>query len=323
MFYDNQEPKNEDSLVLNLISLLLIVLVGVWLYQQKLPWKSLKKTAPDSPSGSAAIGESGGCSTAGGIKSSPSANGEVYSPEKLVLPIKWGRLGNQLTATGVIDTKKFKTLYRVGGGQMQTAEKLLSKDYADNLVITPENSGVFLNAFWALGLGNQNHILEEGPMNDPRFGGPGNFASTGGWTLARGDAMSHYSRHGFITLTPEQQKMVERISQNIYRPCCDNPTYFPDCNHGMAMLGFLELMASQGADEKSIYQAALKLNSYWFPQNYEVINSFLKSRNTTPSSLEPQEILGMSFSSASGFARIQAAVSPPPSGQKGTGCEIN
>ena len=58
--------------------------------------------------------------------------------------------------------------------------------------------------------------------------------------------MNHYSMHRFIVLTPEQQALVEKVSKGIYRPCCGNSVYFPDCNHGMAMLGLLELMASQG-----------------------------------------------------------------------------
>src|SRR3989344_6501798 len=65
-----------------------------------------------------------------------------------------------------------------------------------------------LNMFWALGLANKNDILEHGPMIDPQYGGAGGFASTGGWTLAQGNAMDHYSMNQLITLTPEQQKMA-------------------------------------------------------------------------------------------------------------------
>ena len=103
-------------------------------------------------------------------------------------------------------------------------------------------------------------------MTDPKYGGAGNFASTGGWTLAQGDVMNHYSMHSFITLTPEQQVLVEKISKEIFRPCCNNSTYFPDCNHGMAMLGLLELMASQGTSEAEMYKIAKEVNSYWFPE---------------------------------------------------------
>lgn len=122
-----------------------------------------------------------------------------------------------------------------------------------------------LNMFWAFGLANKNEILEKGPMMDPKYGGAGRFASTGGWTLAVGDAMSHYSMHSLIALTPEQQVLVEKVSKNIFRPCCANPAYFPDCNHGMAMLGILELMASQGKSESELYATAKAVNNIWFP----------------------------------------------------------
>src|SRR3989344_6091313 len=155
----------------------------------------------------------------------------VVPPDGVVLPVIWQDLGTQLMETEVIDASKFTPL----------------PNSSKQLVITRENAGVILNSFWALGLGNKNPILEEGEMMDPRYGGAGRFASTAGWTIAQGDPMSHYSRHTFMILTNEQQALVDKVSKGIYRPCCDNSTHFPDCNHGMAMLGLLELMASQGA----------------------------------------------------------------------------
>ena len=157
--------------------------------------------------------------------------------------------------------------------------------------------------FWALGLGNKNDILENGPMTDPKYGGAGRFASTGGWTLANGDAMEHYSRHRFINLTPEQQAIVERVSRGIYRPCCDNSVYFPDCNHGMAMLGFLELAASQRFNENELYQMALVLNSYWFPDTYLTIGKYFQNRGIDWEKIDAKEALGYNFSSGSGYQK--------------------
>jgi hypothetical protein len=49
-----------------------------------------------------------------------------------------------------------------------------------------------------------------------------------------------------------QQKRLEEVTIGVFRPCCDNPHAFPDCNHGMAMLGLLELMARDASvDEMS------------------------------------------------------------------------
>src|SRR3989344_9479165 len=164
---------------------------------------------------------------------------EVFPQDGVVLPIRWGNIGYQMVQAGVIDMQKFEMLYKTRGGLSSEMRKLLTDGENGYLVMNEENAGVLLNMLWAFGLANKNPILEQGPMMDPRYGGAGRFASTGGWTLAQGSAMDHYSAHQFVTLTGEQQLLVERVSKNIYRPCCDNPTYFPDCNHGMAVLGLL------------------------------------------------------------------------------------
>ena len=145
-----------------------------------------------------------------------------FAPIERVFALKWGDLGAKMVEAGVIDREKFPDFYN-----------------QKNLEINSENSKVVLNTLWAFGLANKNPILENGPMMDPRYGGAGNFASTGGWTLAKGNAMDHYSMHRFIELTPKEQAFVEKTSKNIFRPCCSNPAYFPDCNHGMAMLGLM------------------------------------------------------------------------------------
>lgn len=238
------------------------------------------------------------------------------------IPVKWGDLGFKLVDAGVIDQNKFEAIYSGRGGLTEEEKQILYGKNNGNMKITPENSGFWLNMLWALGLSNKNEILEKGPMTDSRYGGAGRFASTGGWTLPKGSAMDHYSRHEFIKLTFEQQKIVEEISKNIYRPCCNNPTYFPDCNHGMAMLGFLELLASQGISEAEIYKIALQLNSYWFPDTYLTIAEYLeKKKNINWKNANPKEILGYDYSSASGYQNILSQVVPPVN-NRGQGCGI-
>jgi len=247
----------------------------------------------------------------------------VLPPVGVVLPVILGNLGTQMTETGVIDRDKFLALYASNPGLKQEAEKLLSENQTEPTIITPQNAPVLLNYFWALGLGNKNEILEQGEMMDPRYGGAGNFASTGGWTIAKGDAMDHYSMHKFITLTKEQQELVERVSKNIYRPCCGNSVYFPDCNHGMAMLGFLELMASQSATESEMYKSALILNSYWFSDTYRTIAEYIKQKKGIDwSDVDPKEVLGMDYSSGQGFQKIAAQVVLPKEKQSGGSCGV-
>jgi len=157
-------------------------------------------------------------------------------------------------------------------------------------------------------------------MMSPSYGGAENFASTGGWTLARGNAMEHYNMHKLIALTSEQQTLVDRVSRNIFRPCCGNSTHFPDCNHGMAMLGLLELMASQGVSEQDMYKTALAVNSYWFPETYLTIATYMQQKGVAWKDVSPKEMLSAPYSSSSGYTDISSQVTLPEQVQGGGGC---
>jgi len=247
-------------------------------------------------------------------------NSQIANQE-IELPVVWGNLGAQMISAGVIDRPQFEALYATQGGLSDADKRLFDDARNGNLKITDKNSGIILNLLWALGLGNKNSILENGPMSDPRYGNPGRFASTGGWTLAKGNAMEHYSKHLFINLTPPQQALVEKVSKNIYRPCCNNSTYFPDCNHGMAMLGLLELLASQNKSEDEMYKAALQMNSFWFSDQYATIAKYLDSKGIKMSDVGSREILGTNFSSASGYGKVASQVKPIQSSGNG-GCGV-
>ncbi|MDO8743324.1 MAG: hypothetical protein Q7J30_02095 [Candidatus Azambacteria bacterium] len=254
----------------------------------------------------------------------PSGKNNASSPvagQTIELPVVWGNLGAQMISAGVIDRPQFEALYQSRGG-MSDEEKQLLEDFQNgNLKANQENAGLLLNLFWALGLGNKNEILEKGPMTDPKYGGAERFASTGGWTLAKGGVMDHYSKHLFVVLTPQQQALVEQVSKNIYRPCCNNSTYFPDCNHGMAMLGLLELLASQGASEDQMYKTALQMNSLWFPDQYTIIAKYFASKGQKFQDIAAKEILGINYSSGSGYAKIENYVPKEPN-QGGGSCGV-
>lgn len=238
------------------------------------------------------------------------SSGEVLPKDGVVLPIAWGSIGKEMVENGVIDAEKFESIYANRGGLDDDERKLLYGDDNGNIKITQENAGVILNLTWAFGLSNKNPILEEGPMTDPRYGGAGGFASTGGWSIARGDAMDHYSKYQFVVLDAQEQALVERVSKNIYRPCCGNSTYFPDCNHGMAMLGLLELMASAGVTEEEMYKTALAVNSYWFPETYLTIEKYFKKRGVEWSQVDAKEVLGELYSSGAGYQQVLSDVEP-------------
>ena len=248
----------------------------------------------------------------------------VLPSDGVVLPVVWGNLGAKLVGAGAIDADKFRAIYDERGAFSDEYKNLLLGQNNGKLKITKNNAGYLLNLFWALGLASKNPILESAEMADPRYGGAGNFASTGGWTVAKGNPMDHYSSHKFFNLTSEQQALVDKISKGIYRPCCGNSAHFPDCNHGMAMLGLLELMASEGVSEQEMWKAALAVNSYWFPDTYLTIASYMKGKSIEWKDVSPQEVLGINYSSASGYARIASQVVAPVSGsQSGGGCGVD
>ncbi|MDP2705371.1 MAG: hypothetical protein U1D31_00665 [Patescibacteria group bacterium] len=248
---------------------------------------------------------------------------KVLSSQGVDLPVTWGDLGVKLASVGAIDAEKFKAIYEDRSAFTNEYKNLLLGQNDGKLKITKNNAGYLLNLFWALGLASKNEILEKGEMANAKYGGAGNFASTGGWTIAEGNAMDHYSRHKFFDLTSEQQALVDKVSKGIYRPCCGNSTHFPDCNHGMAMLGLLELMASQGVSEEDMWAAALAVNSYWFPDTYMTIATYMKNKSVDWKDVNPQEILGINFSSAQGYQRIASQVVQPQGQRSGNGCGVD
>lgn len=250
---------------------------------------------------------------------------ETVNVEELVipsagieLPINWGSLGKKLIESGVIDEQKLQELYSSRGGLSAEMKDLLYTDKIQEIKMTKQNANLLLNIFWAFGLANKNDVLIYGPIADPKYGGTGNFASTGGWILSKGNSMNYFAKHSFVVLTDEEQKVVDRVSQNIYRPCCNNSTYFPDCNHGMAMLGLLELMAYNKVPEDKMYEIALNVNSYWFPDTYLTIAQYLKQNGISWAKVNPKEVLGMGFSSADGYRRVLTQIAPNNRNQSGS-----
>ncbi len=217
---------------------------------------------------------------------------------------KYGNLGPEMVAFGVIDSKKFIEIYEKSNQSLTPEQKdILLKGSDTKIKITRDNSYFLLNFFWAVGLANKSKILDEGDMvKYSGKQGAGSFASTGGWTLAKGNTMNYYSKSSLIPLTKDQELLVESVASNIFRPCCNNSTAFPDCNHGMALLGVLQLMASSGATEDQMYKAGKYFNAFWFPGNYYDLALYFKNKEGKSfQDIDPKTLLGKDFSSASGW----------------------
>lgn len=255
---------------------------------------------------------------------------DEINPEKgFEINAKLGDLGPKMIASGVIDYDKFKSTYEKSGQPLpKELDEVLIKGSQKKIRITRDNSYFLLNFFWAVGLANKSKILDEGEMVKYKgIEGAGNFASTGGWSLAKSNPMNYYSKDALIPLTPEQENLVTKVSSNVYRPCCNNPTSFPDCNHGMALLGVFQLMAANGATESEMYEAGKYFNAFWFPSNYYDLALYFKNKEGKRFSQIPgQVILGKDYSSASGWRTAKqwltdkGLVEAPP--KQGGGCGV-
>lgn len=252
---------------------------------------------------------------------------KVIPGQGVALSVRYGDIGPRLIAAGAIDLEKFKSNANLDESQL----RILTEGSDEQIVVNPKNSHFILNLFWAFGLANKNSILEEGAMVQYGGGGgvegresAGRFASTGGWTLGSKSAMQVYSSVKIISLTPEQQKIVEEVANGVYRPCCDNPTSFPDCNHGMAALGLAELMAFQGSSADQIFEALKYANSYWFGSQYVMLARYFEAKEGKKwQDVAGRTVLGKAYSSYSGWTRVQNWLAennllPPPSSGGGS-----
>jgi hypothetical protein len=234
------------------------------------------------------------------------------------IAVEWGDMGQKLIEVGAIDLEKFQAHYN---GLSEEQRAILLGDELTEITFKPENIQFWTNMLWALGLAQESKVLGEGPIKQREGENPiGGYASTGGWTLGSKPATELYNSARLINLTPEQDELVYRVAENVFRPCCGNHTAFPDCNHGMAVLGLLELLASQGATEDDLYQAALAFNAYAFTDSYVKVAAYFTMQDMPWSEISARRLLGPDYSSLQGARRIASAVGPIPAapGQGGS-----
>ena len=233
---------------------------------------------------------------------------EVLPEGGIELPVSWADIGPRLIAFGVIDEAKFRQAVKLTPEQ----EEILTKGTDSNIRIDRNNAQFIVDMLWALGLSQKSVVYDEGPMGKEYKNEAGNFASTGGWSLARGDALSYLNRYDLIPLTSEQQQRVAEISKNVYRPCCGNSTWFPDCNHGMAALAIIELLVANNVDEQTIYRKLLGFNSFWFADSYLYVATDFARQGIAWNQVDAKRILGAQFSSGQGASAIAKKVGRLP-----------
>ncbi|HCB22893.1 hypothetical protein A3B42_04665 [Candidatus Daviesbacteria bacterium RIFCSPLOWO2_01_FULL_38_10] len=220
---------------------------------------------------------------------------QVLPQKGYTTSLKWQELGKKLVEAGAIDPEKFQ----------------FNPQSQDYIKIDEQNSKEIVNFFWALGLTQKSKVLDEGPMKKGET--PlGNFASTGGWTLGKKDAVELYSSTELFSLNDFQQNLVKKISDGVFRPCCGNATSFPDCNHGMAALGYIEWAVYNGLSEEQIFKDLLAFNTFWFPQNYLEMAMYFDKQGMDWKKVDPKLALSRDYSSAQGAARIKQEVQSVP-----------
>ncbi|GAB4535101.1 MAG: hypothetical protein Fur0018_25280 [Anaerolineales bacterium] len=245
------------------------------------------------------------------------------------LPVAYGDLGPQLLASGAIDLQQFTQVYEASGDPL-TAEQLdiLRKGSAQPITFTASNAHFLLNFFWALGLVNRNSLLLEGPMM--QYGGAqgiGSFASTGGWSIGKKPATDLYASVSLVPLTSEQQARLDEVAFAVFRPCCNNPAAFPDCNHGMAMLGMLTLLAASDASTEAMFTAAKYANAYWYPQqSMELALFFQKSQNVSFEQADSALVTSAQVASSAGYRQVHQWLGAqgllPQAPNQGNGCGV-
>ncbi len=238
------------------------------------------------------------------------------------LSFKWGDSIHKLVETGALNVSSLTVILN-GYKQPLTPveEEILNGTYNGYIQFNSTNIEFVQLVLWSLGINNNNTIINKGQIINasthyanqinsnaslnqkvtPQYVASRYFASTGGYgSLGK----LQLGELNIISLTAQQQTLMYDVATNSYRPCCDNPTAFPDCNHGAAALGLVELLASQNANQSQMFDAVKYFYQYQFPQQYAEIAAYFDSHGENYSQVNPSEVMGYNFSSYSGFSNV-------------------
>lgn len=242
---------------------------------------------------------------------------EVVPQSGFVLPARWGNSVKRLVDSGALNVSFLSKSLAQSNQSLTLSElEILNGTYDGNITMNQSNAYFTMIVLWALGINNKNPIIDNGPIMNSGSN-PLYFASTGGYGPIGKLQLGNLS---IINLTSNQQAVAGYVANNTYRPCCDNPTAFPDCNHGAAALAIVELMASQGASAQQIFKAIEEFNSIQFTPQYVLIAAYFASKNISWPNADPQTVMGANYSSLSGFISVDKYLSANkllPSGLNG------
>ena len=231
---------------------------------------------------------------------------QVNLPTSYTFPVQFGSLGPQLVKAGAIDKNAFVQAFAQSKTPLTPVQIALLEESSDTpITIDHTNAHFLLNFLWAVGLANSNPVLIQGAMQRESNGDPSGFASTGGWTISARPIEDIYARLLLVPLNAHQQGRLEEAAGLVYRPCCGNATTFPDCNHGMAMLGLLELMAARNATVDEMLEAAKYANAFWFPQQMAEVATYLQvTKQVAFAGADARQVTGQELFGSAGFQSV-------------------
>ena len=266
---------------------------------------------------------------------------QVVPQTGYTLSFKWGDSVHKLVEAGALNPSNLSILLNNSKEPLTPAEKkILNGTYNGYIQFNSTNVEFVQLVLWSLGINNNNTIVNNGPIINasipyansinnnatlkqklnqnvtPQWVASRYFASTGGYGPI---GKLQLGMLNIMSLSPSEQIIADYTAENSYRPCCNNPTAFPDCNHGAAALGLIELLASQGANQSQIFTAVKYFNQYQFPQQYSEIAAYFDLQGENYSQVNSSEVIGYSFSSYSGYSNahqylIKNGILAPPSG---------
>lgn len=237
--------------------------------------------------------------------SSPEELADALFPEDgVTLNVSWGNIPQRLVQEGVIDIEKFKAAAKNAGSPLTSEQlALLAEGTDEPLTIDASNAYFTLDVLWALGLANQNEIITHGPMAESDLD-PAWYASTGGWTIGEEAGEKYLATLDLVRLTPDQQAVLSEVAFTSYRPCCNVPAAYPDCNHGMAALALIELMASEGAGADDIFEVLKAVYPLWFPNEYYQLALYFEHQGQRWPEVDARLVMGKEYSSGEGWRRV-------------------
>ena len=247
------------------------------------------------------------------------------------LPFKWGDSIRKLIQAGALNVSNLTIILNNSHQPLTFSEKeILNGTYSGYIQFNSTNTEFVQIVLWGLGINNNNTIITKGPIINAstpyansinanstlkqqlnqnitnqnitsQWVASHYFASTGGYGPIGKLQMGMLN---VINLTPLEQGEMYDVATHSYRPCCDNPTAFPDCNHGAAALGLIELLASQGANQTQMFSAVQYFYQYQFPQQFAEIAAYFDSQGMNYSQVNSSTVMGFNFSSYSGFSNV-------------------